>query len=409
VTADRSFIVGAWRTLVDDDRKSAALVVICALTTRVLAAVVLPDQSALLPDAISYREAAAHLAAHWRIDNPFEMPLYPLLIAITGPGYPQLAADIVLSALTALITRSLALEIFKDRQTATIAGLAVAFYPPLIFISVTGLSETLFIFLVLSAFLFWYRAQFVAAAICAVLAILTRPVLDAAAPLLVVYFAAVIHRQSAKQTIRHVLSYAAIYVALMSPWWVHNYRAYHEFVWLTPGFGTALYAGNNSLNHSGGGNIGEDYDTTAFDAIRDPVARDRALRDAAINFIWQNPGRFVELAAKKFVRMWRLWPHHPGYSGMTAMVLTFLSITPVILLASAFLLFLMPPGMLMRSSPILLFIAYYTAVHMIIVGTIRYRLPLEPFLIMFAAATVADVIRRLLHDRMESEGLVEAK
>src|SRR6185312_2499650 len=116
-------------------------------------------------------------------------------------------------AFTALITRSLTLEIFKDRQTATVAGLTVAFYPPLIFISITGLSEALFIFLVLSAFLFWYRAQFVAAAICAVLAILTRPLLDAAAPLLVIYFAAVIHRQPARQTIRHVLSYAAIYVA----------------------------------------------------------------------------------------------------------------------------------------------------------------------------------------------------
>jgi len=395
--------------LVDDGRKSAVLIIICALTTRVLAAVVLPDQGALLPDAASYRDAAVHLAAYWRIDNPFEMPLYPLLIAITGPGYPQLAADIVLSALTALVTRSLALDIFKDRQTATIAGLAVAFYPPLIFISVTGLSETLFIFLVMSTFLFWYRAQFVAAAICAVLAILTRPVLDAAAPLLVIYFAAVIHRQSARQTIRHVLSYAAIYVALMSPWWMHNYRAYHEFVRLTPGFGTALYAGNNPLNHSGGGNLGEDYDTTTFDAIPDPIVRDRALRDAAINFIWQNPGGFVELAAKKFVRMWRLWPHHPGYSGTAATVLIFLSIMPVILLAFVYLLFLRPPEILMRTTPILLFIVYYTAVHMIIVGTIRYRLPLEPLLIMFAAATVADAIRRLLHDGVNSEELVEVK
>ena len=37
-------------------------------------------------------------------------------------------------------------------------------------------------------------------------------------------------------------------------------------------------------------------------------------------------------------------------------------------------------------APLLLFIGYLTAVHMIMVGSIRYRLPLEPFLIVFAAA-----------------------
>ena len=357
----------------------------CALATRVLAAVVLPDQGAFLPDAASYRDAAVHLAAYWRIDNPFEMPLYPLLIAITGPGYPQLAANIVLSALTALVARSLALDIFKDRQTATIAGLAVAFYPPLIFISVTGLSETLFIFLVMSAFLFWYRAQFVAATICAVLAILTLPCLTP--PRRYCHLFCGGHPSSiGKADDPARPGYAAIYVALMSPWWVHNYRAYHEFVRLTPGFGTALYAGTIRSTIRAAAIWARTFDTTTFDAIPDPNVRDRALRDAAINFIWQNPGRFVELAAKKFVRMWRLWPHHPGYSGTAATVLTFLSITPVILLAFVYLLFLRSPEILMRTTPILLFIVYYTAVHMVIVGTIRYRLPLEPLLIMFAAA-----------------------
>jgi hypothetical protein len=48
---------------------------------------------------------------------------------------------------------------------------------------------------------------------------------------------------------------------------------------------------------------------------------------------------------------------------------------------------------LRRLSPILLFGVGYTAVHMVLVGTIRYRLPLEPFLIILAGAGVSYLVR----------------
>jgi hypothetical protein len=42
---------------------------------------------------------------------------------------------------------------------------------------------------------------------------------------------------------------------------------------------------------------------------------------------------------------------------------------------------------------VLLFGIGYTAVHMILVGTIRYRLPLEPFLIILAGAGASYLVR----------------
>ena len=45
-----------------------------------------------------------------------------------------------------------------------------------------------------------------------------------------------------------------------------------------------------------------------------------------------------------------------------------------------------------RICPLLLFIGYLTAVHMVTVGSVRYRLPIEPFLIVLAAP----VFRRIL-------------
>ena len=52
---------------------------------------------------------------------------------------------------------------------------------------------------------------------------------DLLAPLLAIYFAAVIHRFAAAAVLRQCLIYAAIYCALMTPWWIHNYATYGTF------------------------------------------------------------------------------------------------------------------------------------------------------------------------------------
>jgi hypothetical protein len=46
-------------------------------------------------------------------------------------------------------------------------------------------------------------------------------------------------------------------------------------------------------------------------------------------------------------------------------------------------------GHRVSGAPPLLFVAYGTAVHVITIASLRYRLPLEPFMLMFAAVTVA--------------------
>ena len=81
--------------------KSERIVVIALLALaavlRVTAAVVLPDQSSALVDALAYRELAARLWSDGQIGGYYQMPLYPLLIAIVGPSIGQLGADIALS------------------------------------------------------------------------------------------------------------------------------------------------------------------------------------------------------------------------------------------------------------------------------------------------------------------------
>lgn len=372
-----------------------------AMAVRAIAAAVLPDQGAALPDIQSYRESAESLLTSWRMIDPTQMPLYPLLIALTGAGLGRLVADIALSVVTVWLIYALTFELFADRMAALAAGAIAACYLPFAFFAAVGLSETLFMALMLGAFLAWYRGAFAVGAVCAVLAVLTRPVFDLAAPLLIVTFALLVHRLSIVQTASRLAAYAAVYVALMAPWWLHNYRLYGSFVRLNPNLGLVLYAGNNPLNRSGGAARGVDYDRSRFDAIADPVARDRAMRDAAIAYIMEDPGRFLSMAWVKFVRMWRPWPSHEAYGNPLAVAVSVLSFVPVLLLAVVGLV--LRRRDVLRLAPILLFGLGYTALHMALSGTIRYRLPLEPFLICFSGVAVGALIEAVARRRMTAQ------
>ena len=59
----------------------------------------------------------------------------------------------------------------------------------------------------------------------------------------------------------------------MTPWWVHQYEKYGEFVRLNLGDGIVLFSGNNPANTTGGG-VGRysgksDMDLSQFYNIKD--------------------------------------------------------------------------------------------------------------------------------------------
>jgi hypothetical protein len=374
------------------DRKFLLAILVFAFALRLAAAALVPDQ--LMPDAINYRQAAQDLWTSGQLGTPYWMPLYPALIGLVGPGGGQLAMDLILSTIAVWLVFELAVAVFADRAAAVLAAALAAVYPFFIFYAVVGLSETLFIALLLGTFLCWYRGAFTLAAFLAVLSILTRPSIEPLVPLLILYFSLAVHRQTVAMALRHLAVCALIYVALMSPWWLHNYRAYGTFVRLNLAGGVVLYSGNNPMNRTGGGILNVDVDLAPFDKIADPVARDRALWQAGADYIAQHPGRFLELAGLKFLRFWRPWPYAREYSSPLYVIVSLASFVPVLILTVVYL-----AGWgwreRVRIAPILAWGAYLTAVHMILIGSVRYRLPLEPFMIVFAAVALVRIARRV--------------
>jgi 4-amino-4-deoxy-L-arabinose transferase-like glycosyltransferase len=364
------------------DRTLLVAILLLAVALRLAAAFLLPDQH--FPDAIGYRQAGRDLWSSGMLGTSIWMPLYPALIGLTGPGWGQLALDLALSTSAVWLIYRLVLVVFTDQAAALLAAFMMAIYPYFIFYAVVGLTESLFIALLLGAFLCWYRGSFVIAAVLIVLSILTRPSIELLVPFLILYFAVAIHRLPTVTAVRHLLVYSIIYIALMSPWWMHNYRAYGSFVRLDLASGFVFYSGNNPLNRTGGGILGQDFDQKSFDGITDPVARDRAMWNAGVSYVAENPRRFLELAWLKFERFWRPWPYAQDYATPLYVVVSLASFVPVLILTVIYLA-IWGWWERIRIAPVLAWGAYLTLIHTIFIGSLRYRLPLEPFMIMFAA------------------------
>jgi 4-amino-4-deoxy-L-arabinose transferase-like glycosyltransferase len=377
------------------DRKKLSWILLLALVVRAVVIVLLPDQN--FPDSVSYRTAAQEFRHLQLMANNNIMPLYSLLIAVVGAGWGQKLADLALSLMSVWLLYEIALRIYRNGAIALAAALFCALWPHFAFFAAVGLTETLFVALVLAAFLCLYDRRFVLASVFLVLGVLTRPAIELLAPVLVLFFSLVLHRERSALAARRIIAYLAVYVALMSPWWVYNYARYGQFVRLDLASGLVLYTGNNPLNTNGGGvskGPTQDVDLSASRRIADPILLDKTLRDAAIHYIASDPAHFIAMMPLKFARLWRPWPYAGEYSSSLVVLISVLSAVPAFLLA-LFGLAVTRGANLVRLLPCLGYLGYLTLVHMITFGSVRYRIPLEPFVLILSAAGFVELIQRV--------------
>ncbi len=381
------------------------IIMLVALVARLLALLFIPD--GLLPDSDAYRKIASEISAGIFISSDDTMPLYPLLIALLG-GAKQAHAYIgmIFGVISVVLVWAFARTLFEDRKVGVVAAWMMSVYPMAIFYGAVGLTESVFVPLILGAFLALHKNRLIWASTLLVLSILTRPTMDVFAPIVIFWNALFIRKKGVFLAFRDLMIYGILYALIMSPWWYHNLKKYDHFVRLNQSFGLVIYAGNNPLNMSGGGIYGIDYDLKNVDGFHDShsaTKKERLLRDAAIKYIRQDPKRFFEMALVKFFRLWRLTPYAPQVKQSSLALITTLSLFPIIFFAFATLI--TRRERFKYLTPILGFVVYLTMIHMITLASIRYRYPLEPLLIVIAAPSIIIVWNLILGKGMPSRAL----
>jgi hypothetical protein len=183
--------------------------------------------------------------------------------------------------------------------------------------------------------------------------------------------------------------------AAMTPWWIRNYRVIGRFVPTTLQVGASLYDGwspqaTGASDFSFVERISRDERTrqAAGADEHEPFEYrlDRRLKSEAVAWARENPGRVIGLAAVKFLRIWNVWPNEPGLSAWPIRLAIVVTYVPIMLLAAVGAARTIRWGWpyMLCWLPAL----YFTALHVVFVGSIRYRVPAMLMLAVLAGGVI---------------------
>jgi hypothetical protein len=193
---------------------------------------------------------------------------------------------------------------------------------------------------------------------------------------------------------------ATIVVLAIAPFTAYNYARFDRLVLLNTNAGYAFFFGNHPIygthfvgilpEHMGS------YSDLIPDELRhlDEAALDQALLKEALEIIVADPGRYLLLSLSRTEEYFKFWPS-PDSSSMS----NFFRVTSFGLMLPFMLYGLGRVFWRYRASPTLwllfLFMSFYTAIHLLTWTLIRYRLPVDAILILFAGYGIVDLAGRL--------------
>ncbi|HEY1068228.1 MAG TPA: glycosyltransferase family 39 protein [Pirellulales bacterium] len=373
----------------------------------------------------------------------FRTPGYPLVLAgwlsLWPNGEPPVYWARVLSAVCGAAA-SLAVywlgRAIHSRFAGLVAAWLTAIHPEAIGLGVFVLSEAPFHPLLVLVVLYLVRAHQSAplglrsaagfgalAGLSAGAGVLMRPSLLLFLPFtaVVVGAASLFSASSRTDRRRSLATAAAIYFAsfvglalVMAPWWIRNEIVVGKFVPTSLQVGVSLYDG---LSPTATGASDLSFVPTMTKKFRDEWTRDgrpgvfeveldRWFRDESLAWANAHPARVAELAWIKCLRIWNVLPNEPGLSRGPLKIVVAIGLVSLLGLAVVGAWKLRGVGI----APRLLWLpaVYFTLLHMVFVGSLRYRQPALVVLTALAGAGVAELTGRRREDCTKSDATTDA-
>ncbi len=348
---------------------------------------------ATLGHAIARGEAYEYLSPDNRV---LRTPGYPLLLAgwfrVFGDDAPVLSIRALSAVLGGIAVGAVGwwtTQLF-DARAGRWAGWIAALYPGGVTMGVFALSEAPFCPWMLLQLALWglaWRAKSNARAgvlaagggVAGAIATLIRP-----SWLLFTPFALAIAMVIDKHRGRNLalgLAMCCSFALCMLPWWIRNAHVTGHFVATTLQVGASLYDGWNP-EADGGSNMSFDERFAVEERAVDRAAAnqdifeyrlDRRVGKAALDWAWANPGRVAQLAWIKFARIWNVWPNEPSARSWPLRLAVFCTYVPLLCLGLVGVCRFTPWGWpyVLAWLPAV----YFTLLHVIFVGSMRYREP----------------------------------
>ena len=414
------------------DKKKISIILIISLILKFLISLFYNQIN--FNDGQSYSTAGEQLFNNGVILIENVMPLYPVLVYIAEKTFGIISVNIFLSTISIYIAYKISYLIFKDNFSAIIVAIWMAIHPFNFFYSYNNLTEIFYVFLVLASFYYLYKSSYTKSSILFVLVLLVKPNIEILVPFLIFSFSYFKYK-NIYFSIKKLLIYFLIYVSLMSAWWLHQYEKYGYFVRTNFGSSLVLYSGNNHLNKTGGGVILTKEDLELYperfvveirdyslESFKDEIGfkphyslykapfsnffpmyeggkeayliRHNTLKNAALEFIKNNPKRFLELAILKFKRFWSPIPFSKEFTSIFEITVSLISLLPIYIFSIIGVFFIFKKK-IYKSIPIIIYCMYINLIHVITISSFRYRFIIEMFLIILASYGLRQVIEKI--------------
>lgn len=323
----------------------------------------------------------------------YRTPGYPLFVALCGGSIRAIQiAQALLDASTALVIYLLARQIFAQKPSLFAASF-VAFNPFLIYFSALILSESLF-----TAILAWGMYLLVTRRRLAGMALLALSVQVRPSALALVFLLAVAEAWPRRRNaiLRNAAMATSLVVLILLPWLWRN--AHHPqvqaWIWTTTNNGITTYDGFNDFANGSSNQAPFLKELKTPLSRMDEVERDSFLAQQAHEWIRSHPAQAARLILNKIARTWSPIPLSNEYGHNRLYVIIGLLFSLPFDICILFGLWQTP---LPKSAKVFLLLPaiYFTVIHALSVGSLRYRLPVEPPMAVIAGSWAALALGRL--------------
>ncbi len=360
-----------------------------------------PESLSNLPDQNEYIQIAKSVLDGYGFvfyDNTFRgnvyayrMPGYPLFLAACGNNL------LIIRIVQSLLETSSVLAVYLigrrlvGGSTGLLAALLTAIHPYLIYFSSTILSETLF-----TSMLIWgmylllgtSRIRFISGVVLLILSIYVRPSAMLLPALLAIgaQLVRVVRRHRSFWQIPAGTGTILLTLLCLSPWLIRNQQVLKSWILTTTNSGITFYDGANP--RADGSSNQRFFRNWPELKNMGEVERSTYLAKLASDYALSNPARYLRLAGAKIARTWSPMPLSDEFKSNRMYVLAGLGVVgPLFLLG----IYGLTSKKMNRSMKLYLLLpaVYFTAVHAMTVGSLRYRVPVDvPIAILAAAGAV---------------------
>jgi len=203
-----------------------------------------------------------------------------------------------------------------------------------------------------------------------------------------------------KRSLLEISRASVIFIAItlipVLPWTARNYFTFGKFMLVNVSSGELLWAGSY-LPWDGIAKTDRDeyfYKLFAVRKIKNPAILEKNMQREALKNITRHPGGFLKLSVKKFFRFWFQPVGQELVSKKSKLAGYSMYFIHALWLILAAIGFYLSKEKRILHMPVTVLFVYMAIMHNLIAPIARYRLPIEPFIMIFAVYAAVQIYEK---------------